>query len=160
MSKTPIVRPISWLNASISVGVLALLCSIGFFLGGSAGVMFAALFYVILSQLLRRTIPINHRKAISYVKNCDFQNAIREFERSEQFFTDNAWVDRFRSLTMLSSAGMSYREMAMTSLAFCHAQVGDGKTAREYYTRCIDEYPDNEMARTALRLMDAGAAQS
>ena len=58
---------------------------------------------------------------------------------------------------MLSAAGMWYREMALVSLGFCYAQIGDGEHARQSYGQCLKEFPDNEMARSALRLMDAGA---
>ena len=59
---------------------------------------------------------------------------------------------------MLSAAGMRYREMALVSLGFCYAQIGDGLRARQSYEQSLIEFPDNEMAKAALRLMDAGAS--
>lgn len=58
---------------------------------------------------------------------------------------------------MLSSSGMSYREMGMVSLGFCYAQLGDGMSARRIYEDCIRYYPNNGMAESALRMLDAGA---
>jgi tetratricopeptide (TPR) repeat protein len=157
MSKTPIVRPFSWLNAGINIGVLALFVVVGLALNQIAGVFFGALAYVGLSQVLRRFIAGHHRKAIRHCKRQNYQQAIPEFEKSISFFTDNQWIDQFRAITMLSSAGMSYREMAMVSLGFCYAQLGDGAKARENYEQCLREYPSNGMAESALRMLDAGA---
>lgn len=157
MSKSPVIRPISWLNAAISTSVLLGATTVGFFAGGPFGVMVAAGLYILVSQTLRKAIPRNHRRAIKHVRNGDYQLAIPEFERSAKFFAENEWIDRYRSLTLLSSAGMSYREMALTSLAFCHGQIGDGGKARDYYKQCIAENPNNEVARSGLRLMEAAS---
>lgn len=158
MSKTPIVRPVSWLNAAINVSVLALFVLAGWAVWRSeTGVVVGALAYVVLSQTLRRTLCRHHRKAIGHVKRKEFEQAIPDFERSLAFFRQNEWIDRFRGVTLLSAAGMSYQEMALVSLGFCHSQIGDGASAWRYYEMCIAEFPDNGMAEAALRLMDAAA---
>ena len=157
MSKTPIVRPISWLNTAITFCVLGIFALAGWALYGTFGVTFGAIAYLALSQILRRVIPRHHRKAIRHCKRQEFEQAIPEFEKSVTFFRENDWVDKFRAITMLSAAGMSYREMAMTSLGFCYAQIGDGSNSRANY-ECVCKFPDNGMAESALRLLDAGAS--
>lgn len=157
MSKTPIVRPVSWLNAGITIGILAAFVFVGFALAGNSGVVLGAILYLALSQILRRAIPRHHLKAIQHCKRQEFDQAIPEFQRSVAFFRDHEWIDRCRAVTMLSAAGMWYREMALVSLGFCYAQIGDGRNARQSYEQCLLEFPDNEMAKSALRLMDAGA---
>jgi tetratricopeptide (TPR) repeat protein len=157
MSKTPIVRPVSWLNAGITLGILAIFVFAGYALNRTNGVFFGAVIYLALSQLLRRVIPRNHRKAIRHCKRQEFEQAISEFHKSVAFFRDYEWIDRYRAVTMLSAAGMWYREMAMVSLGFCYAQIGDGPNARQHYEQCLQDFPDNEMVKSALQLMDAGA---
>ena len=158
MPKTPIVHPVSWPNAAINVGVLVVFVLAGWAVWRSEiGVVVGAFVYVVLSQTLRRVLCRHHRKAIGHCKRKEFEQAIPEFERSLAFFRRHEWIDRFRAVTLLSAAGMCYREMALVSLGFCHSQIGDGTNARRYYEMCMVEFPDNGMAEAALRLMDAGA---
>jgi hypothetical protein len=117
--------------------------------------VFGAAGYLLLSVSLRTVIARHHRRAISLCKRQQFELAIPEFEESLSFFRKNVWVDDWRALTMLSTAGMSYREMALVSLGFCYGQVGDGVKSRSFYEQAMREFPDNGMAESALRLMDA-----
>lgn len=160
MSKTPVVYSISWLNACIALGVLVFFAIVGYTWSGALGAFWGAMVYWMLSQLLRRFIPHHHRKAIGHCRRQEFEQAIPEFQKSIQFFLKYDWIDRFRAITMLSASGMGYREMALVSLGFCHAQIGDGPNARRHYEQCLQEFPDNGMARAALRLMQAGACLS
>ena len=137
MTKTPIVRPISWINAAISVSILAAFVLVAWTFARTSGIFWGAIAYLALSQILRRTIPHHHRSAICHCKRQEFQQAITEFEKSIAFFSNNVWVDKYRAITMLSSSGMSYREMGMVSLGFCYAQLGDGMSARRMYEDCI-----------------------
>ena len=157
MTKTPIVRPISWINAAISVSILAAFVLVAWTFARTSGVFWGAIAYLAISQILRRTIPHHHRSAICHCKRQEFQQAITEFEKSIAFFSNNVWVDKYRAITMLSSSGMSYREMGMVSLGFCYAQLGDGMNARRTYEDCLRDYPNNGMAESALRMLDAGA---
>jgi len=157
MTKTPIVRPISWINAAISVSILAAFVLVAWTFARTSGIFWGAIAYLALSQILRRTIPHHHRSAICHCKRQEFQQAITEFEKSIAFFSNNVWVDKYRAITMLSSSGMSYREMGMVSLGFCYAQLGDGMSARRIYEDCIRYYHNNGMAESALRMLDAGA---
>ena len=158
MSQTPIVRPVSWLNAGVTLGILAVFLVIGFVLNRSVGVVVGAGLYLALSQSLRNVIAQHHRNGVRHSKRKEFERAISEFQKSDAFFRDHEWIDRFRAITMLSAAGMRYREMALVSLGFCYAQIGDGLRARQSYEQSLIEFPDNEMAKAALRLMDAGAS--
>jgi hypothetical protein len=157
MSKTPIVRPISLLNALANIAILALFVLASWALDQQYGIIIGAIVYLLLSLLLRRTICRSHRNAIRHCKRQQFELAIPDFEDSLAFFRRNEWVDRYRAITLLSASGMCYREMAMVSLGFCHAQIGDGTNARRYYERCLKEFPQNGMAESALRLMNAAA---
>lgn len=160
MSQTPIVRPVSWLNAGVSLVVLAAFVLIGFLVHRAIGVVVGAGIYVALSVSLRCVLARHHRTAIRYCRRKHYDQAIPEFQKSAMFFRDHEWIDRFRAITMLSAAGMRYREMALLSLGFCYAQVGDGPSSRQSYEQCLIDFPDSEMAKSALRLMDAGVMRS
>ncbi|MCI0335430.1 MAG: tetratricopeptide repeat protein [Planctomycetes bacterium] len=160
MSRTPIVRQISWPNVAINLLVLFVFILVGWSLDPSNGVLFGAASYLICSYALRTLIPRDHRAAIAHCKRQQFAEAIPRFHNSLTFFERHPWLDRLRAITMLSASAMSYREMALVSLAFCYAQIGDGKKAREYYEQCLREFPDNGMAQASLRLMDAGTQRA
>ena len=155
MSQTPIVRPVSWWNATINLGVLALFMLLGWCVDQRNGVIVGAAAYFLLSVFLRRIICRHHRNAIRFCKRQEFEQAIPEFQRSLKFFQDHPWLDEFRAITLLSASGMCYREMAWVSLGFCYGQIGDGKNARLYYEQCLKQFPHNGMAESALRLMNA-----
>ena len=155
MSRIAIVRPISWLNAAVSIGILAGCVTIGHVLLPTGGIAVGAAFYLVTSVVLRTVLCRHHRAAIRLCKRLHYAEAIPEFHKSVEFFGRHRWVDRFRSVTILSAAGLGYREMGLVSLGFCYGQIGDGVNARRCYDLCLEEHPDNEMARAALRLMDA-----
>ena len=126
MSKTPIVRPVSWLNASVNIGLLMVFAVVGAMLWYPAGAAAGAAIYLLLSINLRRILGQYHRRGIACTQRQAFEEAIPEFQRSLDFFEKYPWVDKYRAVTMLSAAAMSYREMALVSLAFCYGQLGDG----------------------------------
>ena len=115
----------------------------------------AVAFGVVLSLrlILWKVVGWSHRRGMSLVKKERWADAVPCFERSYEFFTKHRWVDRWRALTMLSASKMEYRELALVNLAFCHAQLGESAVARTYYRLALTEYPQNKMARMALRLM-------
>ncbi|UPT66229.1 MAG: hypothetical protein M0D57_17375 [Sphingobacteriales bacterium JAD_PAG50586_3] len=94
------------------------------------------------------------------VKQKDYKDAISYFVKSYDFFNYYSWVDKYRYITLLSSSLMCYREMALNNIAFCYGQIGEGQLAEEYYLRTLSEYPDNEMAKAALNLINAGKGTS
>ena len=158
MSKTPIVRPISWSNASITIGVLCLFVFLGIALGGTTGALLSSFAYLITAIVSRSLLTKHHRRAIKHCKLQEFEKAIVEFHDSVQFFTQHNWIDRYRALIIFSAAEMSFREMGLVSLGFCHAQLGDGESSREYYQQCLRDFPNNGIAISALRFLEAGSA--
>ena len=111
--------------------------------------------FLVYSFGSRTVIASDHRAGIRLAKDGDFGGAIAHFQRSYDFFRRHAWVDEWRSLTMLSSGQASYREMALVNIAFCHAQTGDGDRAEAFYRRALAEYPGSVLARTALQMADS-----
>lgn len=160
MTRTAIVRPVSWMNAAITIGILLICVGVGHLLVPDGGIVLGAVCYLVMSVVLRTVLCRHHRAAIRHCRRLEYAEAIPDFRRSVEFFGRHPWLDRFRAITLLSAARMSYREMGWVSLGFCYGQVGDGANARLCYHGCLAEYPGNEMAQAALRLMDAAAGQS
>lgn len=100
-------------------------------------------------------MPHHHRKGIQLYKKAQFKEAILFFERSYDFFNKHAWIDRWRSITLLSASQASYREMALVNIAFCHSQSGNGAAAKDFYAKAINEFPDSNLAKSALRLIES-----
>jgi hypothetical protein len=152
----PLVRPIKWSSlavyfAALSVVVFVLSYWLDFdaaFLGGAA----ICLTYSLASRnLLARA----HRRGIRLSRRGRYEEAIQAFQESYAFFGRHPWLDRYRAITMFSAGAMSYREMAMVNMAFSYTQIGEGAKAKAIYFAVRDEYPDNNMAIAALRMMES-----
>jgi hypothetical protein len=159
MSPVPIVRPIVWRNALINLAMLALFGIVGFFLNRRWGVIAGTMLFLLTSLSLREILASHHRNAIRYCASKQWASAIEEYQQSLSFFSRHPWVDRYRAVTMLSS-GLSYREMGLLGLAFCYGQLGKGSESFSTYRQCLDEFPDSQMAATALRLMESAKTAS
>ena len=109
--------------------------------------------YLLISFSLRTLVPYSHNKGMKYVKQDKFEEAIPCFEKSYNFFTRNSWVDKYRFITLLSSSAMSYREMSLTNIALCYAQLGDMDSAKKYYQLTLDEFPKSQIAKDGLNLL-------
>ena len=154
-SKQPIVRQIAWLSLIPQLLLLALLNVAAWALDLPMPWAIGAGVYLVLSISLRYFVARAHRRGIGEFKRQNYSAALPAFQESYDFFTRNAWIDRYRYLALLSSSRICYREMALLNVAFCHVQLGDGVRAEEYYRRTLDEFPDSEMARSSLRMIEA-----
>jgi tetratricopeptide (TPR) repeat protein len=119
----------------------------------SHSVIFGCAIYLIYSLCSRQIIASAHRTGIRLSKRGRFQEAIALFEQSYQFFTKHKWIDRFRSLVLMSPSAISYREMALVNIAFCHSQIGNAESAKEYYEKTLQEFPDSGMAKASLNMI-------
>lgn len=162
-SSLPIVRQIAWLSLVPQLTVLLSLITAVTALGIGDPVLVGLLCYLVLVVAVRWLIPRHHRRGISLVKRQRFADAIPEFRQSYEFFANAEWVDRWRSITMLSSSRMTYREMALLNVAFCLTQTGERDQALAEYRRVIGEFPGSKMAETSIRMLElpvAGARES
>lgn len=75
----------------------------------------------------------NHRKGVALTKADEYVQAMDEFQKRYTFFSKCIWIDKYRSITLLSSGKTSYREMRLLNIAFCYFQIVDGKNAKNYY---------------------------
>ncbi len=130
----------------------------GYLFAGRDGVQWGAVAYLAYSIGSRQFIARAHRVGIGLIKQQRFDEAIPKFQESLEFFDRHTWIDRFRSITLMSPSAPSYREMALANIAFCYGQLGDGEQSRLYYQRCLDRFPGSGLATAALRMLDSVAA--
>jgi tetratricopeptide (TPR) repeat protein len=154
-SQTPIIRQVSSLAAIPQL--LALTCAIAmaFTLGAPRPFIYGPLVYLAYSIGSRKLIPRAHRAGIRLVKQQRFGEAIPKFQQSYDFFERHPWIDRYRSIVLMSPSTASYREMALANIGFCYSQLGDGKQSRAYYQQCLDHFPYSGVATCALRMLDS-----
>lgn len=157
-ARIPLVRQISWLGTALTLLMLGLAIALGVYCAPENGVLWGAAAFVVYSIGSKRILGRHHRAGIAMVKRRQFREAIALFQQGLEFFDRHPWLDRFRSVVMLSASAMCYREMALTNIAFCYAQLGDGKRAREWYDACLARFPENGIAIASLRTMNAAVA--
>ena len=155
----PTIRPISWIatipqfvaGAAAIVALWAITGSV------TLGMLYGALIYLVYSIGSRLLLTQAHRRGIQLLHQHRFADAIPEYESSYDFFSRHRWLDDYRSIFMMTPGAMSYREMALVNIAFAYSQLGDGRKAIEYYRRAHYEFPDNQIARAALKMMESVA---
>lgn len=154
--KVPRVRQIAWISLLPQLAIMFLLVMVwrSIVEDDQNGLLYGLANYLILSKLLRELIPISHRKGMLKVRTNDYAEAIPYFERSYAFFDQHAWLDDYRYLTILSSSAISFREMALLNMAFCHSQIGNARQSKALYQRTLSEFPNSGMAITALKQIE------
>lgn len=153
-SKISVIRKIAWL-ALIPQFLFALLLIFAWHrLGVPDPPFYGLVTYLLISFGLRTFVPYSHNKGMKLVKQDKFEEAIPLFEKSYEFFTRNAWIDRYRFITLLSSSAMSYREMSLTNIALCYSQLNDKASARKYYKKTLEEFPESEIAKNGMTVLD------
>jgi tetratricopeptide (TPR) repeat protein len=130
-------------------------------IGGAAlvrnpvGALFGIGLYLFAAIALRLLLAPDHRRGIRLVRANRWAEALRAFEASHAYFQRHPWLDRYRTVFLLSVSRASFREMALLNAAFCHTQLGNGAQAKETYQRALAEFPDSGMARAALNMIEA-----
>jgi tetratricopeptide (TPR) repeat protein len=156
-SKMPIVRQTAWISLLpqlVFMGLLMFVVSL-FVQSLNAAILGGAGLYLVISVTVRNVITRNQRKGIMLSKADKFPQAIEEYQKSYQFFNRHPWVDKFRSITLLSSSRISYTEMALINMAFCYAQSGNAELSKKYYQKALELCPKSEMAKSALNMIKA-----
>ncbi|MCF2489899.1 tol-pal system YbgF family protein [Dyadobacter sp. CY347] len=151
----PVVKKIAWISLVPQLGLLAILTGLYYILGVKHAILFSALTYLMMSNLARFLVLKHHNRAVKFVKAEDFRSAIRGFQSSYDFLSTYPWIDKYRYMTLLSSSKLSFREMALNNIAFSHAQIGEGDQAILYYNKMLTEFPNSDLAETALNFIDA-----
>lgn len=66
-------------------------------------------------------------------------------------------MDRYRAISMLDYTGMDWREIMFANMVVNLVLAEDRERAIELYQKCLDLYPDNPLAKPALRFLTAEA---
>lgn len=154
-SNVPTIKRISWISIIPQFLVLGFIMMIWSLFEESNFILYGAITYFLISQILKSTIPKEHRKGMVKVKLEKFEEAIPYFKKSYEYFKRNNWIDKYRFLTLLSSGRMSYKEMALNNIAFCYGQIGNGKLSKEFYEKTLEEFPESGLAKAGLRLLNS-----
>lgn len=152
-SNVPTTRQVAWISLIPQLIFMGMLIGLFFLLKVKDPFMYGASAYPILSFVLKYSIPLSHRAGMQLVRQEQFAKAIPLFEKSLAFFEHYQWIDKFRYITLLSSSKMTYKEMALCNIAFCYSQTNNKDQAREYYSRVLSEFPENGLAKAALKMM-------
>lgn len=99
--------------------------------------------YFLLSGYLKIIIPRSHRRGLYYTRKGEYEGAVYAFKRSYNFFSKYNWMDKYRSFTIFSLSGFSYKEMALMNIIFCYEQLGDNSSARKFHKKLAEEFPKN-----------------
>jgi tetratricopeptide (TPR) repeat protein len=157
MADTPFVRgKVVWLYTIPQFILIFLLCWV-FSLGteDNTDIIYGFFAYWIIIYALRNLVARQHRQGIALLKKNNFEQALLHFQKSVAYFERNPWIDKYRYITLLSASKMTYREMGLCNVAFCHSQLGRGAEAKEIYTEVLNQYPENGIAAAALKMMQA-----
>jgi tetratricopeptide (TPR) repeat protein len=152
-SNVPTVRQTSWISVIPQISFMLILIFIYHKMNFEDPALYGAITYLTISMSLRYFVPKSHREGLKLTKEHKFENAIPKFENSYKFFTQNNWIDKYRFITLLSSSKMNYREMALCNIAFCYSQIGNGEKSIEYYKKTLEEFPENGLAQTGLKML-------
>ncbi|MCB0706844.1 MAG: hypothetical protein KDC34_16120 [Saprospiraceae bacterium] len=150
------IRTISWPAVAVQVIILAFLIKLLSWMGLSNPFPFLVgpPFYLFIAFGLRGWLEEDHRKGMKAIRSQNYHAALEYFDQSIEFFENYPKVDKYRALTLLSAARFSFREMGMVNKAYCLGQVGRVSEMAALYRQVFQEYPENDIARMALELMD------
>ena len=155
-TRTTTVRQVSWTAVIPPLVALAAIAVATAIAGLPSGIVWGLGLYVAYALGARRLIAGRHRRGIALLKQRRYREATAQLQESFAFFDRHPWIDRLRCIVLMNPSALSYREMDLLNVAFCYAQIGDRKRARECYESCLARFPGNHLASTAIRALDAG----
>lgn len=156
-SRTPVIRQTSWPALLPQLAALGTAIGVAYALGAPDAMLWGPAAYLVYSFGSRQLIARAHRAGIRLVNQQRYAEAIPKFQESFDFFERHRWVDRCRSLVLMTPSALSYREMALANIAFCYGQLGNGEACRSYYQQCLQCFPRSGVAAGALRMLDSVA---
>lgn len=112
--------------------------------------LYAGVTYLALAIVIRGIVLFHHYKGRYYCRRSEYEKAITEFEKSNEFLSKYHFIDTYRYVTILSSQN-SFIEMSLLNIAYCYAQMGVKKKAKEYYILTLNQFPDSPVANEELK---------
>ncbi len=154
-SKTPTFRQISWLlvipQMLVMAGIIAVLYAVFKPTAWERPVALGAAIYLLYSYGSRWLLCRSQRQGMELARQKRYKEAIARFEQSYQFFSKYAWIDRFRSVVLMTPSAIGYREMALINIAYCYVQLKNISQAKAYYQKTLTEFPNSERAKVSLQ---------
>jgi hypothetical protein len=148
----PVVRPISWPATIPQLGALVVSIGSVWLVVGQlrSAMIWGALVYLGYSYGSRSLLLRQHQAGMRAMHAGRFQEGSRHFEASYEFLQRHAWIDRFRSVVLMSASAITYREMALVNAAFAQLQLGHQSEAKSGYERALREFPASTLAAAGL----------
>jgi hypothetical protein len=156
-SKVPFVNQETvWLAIVPRLLFIGILCIVYYQWDKRDFIVFGFFTYLIVWYGLRTmAFPKEVHKSIRLIREEKFGEAIPYIERSIEFYNKHSWIDKYRFLLMVSSSKRGLRESSICNLGFCLLQGGQVKAAKEVYEDVLRQYPENTIARSELRTINA-----
>ena len=151
-SQTMIKQPM--INYLLQIMFISILLIIYNLIGIVNPLLFSALTYLVIAFGIKAVILIYYKKGMIYYKDEEYGKAIQEFQKSFDLLMKHRWIDTYRYVAMLSSQ-IPYLEMTSLNMAFCYRQIGDRTKAKELYIKTLSLFPDCEMAKDELKILDS-----
>jgi tetratricopeptide (TPR) repeat protein len=89
-------------------------------------------------------------EGIKFIKEAKFKEAIPPIQKTIDYYTSHAWIDKFRFLLLISSSKFSIRESSICNLGFCYLKLGEIEKAKATYESVLAQYPENINAQNML----------
>lgn len=158
----PLINYVSWKLVLPQLAAAAVLILLARFLPpfrdlADAFVVGAAI-YVTYSFGSRYFIASGNRLGLKAVANEEYDRALEYFQQSYAFFSEHEWLDRYRSITLMSPSKWSYREMALMNILTVHVRKKDFAAATEACRRVLEEFPNNQIAQSTFDMLTQGGA--
>jgi len=151
----PVVIQTNWIAVIPQLIFMAFLVQLFYLLKIEEPIIWGCLTYLILSFGSRKILAKYHNQGMKLTKEKKFEEAIKYYEQSAEYFKNNGWIDKYRFIILFSASKISYREMDLNNIAFCYSQIGNGTKAKEYYEKTLSEFPESIMAKTALNFINS-----
>lgn len=139
------------------VAIVAIAVAIHTFVGNipwSRAALIAAFSYWILCRIARVIVLGHHTAAIAAYRARKFDEALTHNKASFDFFEAHPMLDRHRALVLGVTSPNTFRTIALTNSAYCHAMRGDRTEAAAIFTRVLKETPDCANAEFGLKMLE------
>ncbi len=143
-------RPALLLHLSLLGGMVALTARLFPAYGSFDALLVGAAPYVCYSAVVRPLLTRHHRAGIRCLRAGRFDEAVRAFGESRDFFARHPALDRYRFLILMSAGAASYRELALCNIAYLHARSGEMTAARRACDAALAVFPESAIARSIL----------
>lgn len=153
-SSHPIVRQIHWVSIIPVCMIECAIILIYYLLGIAYFFVYGILTFLFLVYILSRVVPVHHRRGMRHIKKSQYKEALREYRQGYAFFKKHKWLDRYRFFFLISFSRMSFVEVAMINMAYCHAQMGNGEEAVALYKEVLEQFPNSQIAKSALQIFE------